>query len=162
MSQFLEIIRCIFRIISHPDDEISAAGVTDGKNVVPAAAPGSMEIFLIGFTSGLIVILFRSAENGGGINGWNYDGRTAGCTRDEAESTGSTTRTKVNKMRGVSFYEVKYFRYDEFSSFSCGKLFRTEDEVHFHAVKSGHANFSESTDEVQPLTEEEKRSRMLA
>jgi len=44
----------------------------------------------------------------------------------------------------------------------CGKLFRTEDEVHFHAVKSGHANFSESTDEVQPLTEEEKRARMLA
>jgi len=44
----------------------------------------------------------------------------------------------------------------------CGKLFRTEDEVHFHAVKSGHANFSESTDEVKPLTEEERRERMQA
>lgn len=45
---------------------------------------------------------------------------------------------------------------------SCGKLFRTEDEVQFHAVKSGHTNFSESTDEIKPLTEEEKRARMLA
>ncbi|KAK4301053.1 hypothetical protein Pmani_026789 [Petrolisthes manimaculis] len=38
----------------------------------------------------------------------------------------------------------------------CGKLFKTSEEVEFHAVKSGHSNFSESTEEKKALTEEEK------
>ncbi|XP_045133807.1 UBX domain-containing protein 1-like [Portunus trituberculatus] len=38
----------------------------------------------------------------------------------------------------------------------CGKLFKTSEEVEFHAVKSGHTNFSESTEEKKPLSEEEK------
>lgn len=38
----------------------------------------------------------------------------------------------------------------------CGKLFKSAPEVEFHAVKSGHQSFSESTEEVKPLTEEEK------
>uniref|UniRef100_A0A2R5LJN1 Putative ubiquitin regulatory protein n=1 Tax=Ornithodoros turicata TaxID=34597 RepID=A0A2R5LJN1_9ACAR len=38
----------------------------------------------------------------------------------------------------------------------CGRKLRTEAEVEFHAVKTGHQSFSESTEEVKPLTEEEK------
>ncbi|XP_022189678.1 UBX domain-containing protein 1 [Nilaparvata lugens] len=38
----------------------------------------------------------------------------------------------------------------------CGKLFSTQLEVEFHATKSGHSDFSESTEEKKPLTEEEK------
>ena len=49
-----------------------------------------------------------------------------------------------------------------FSTFfsSCGKLFQTNEEVEFHAVKSGHSNFSESTEEKKPLTEEEKLQKV--
>lgn len=43
----------------------------------------------------------------------------------------------------------------------CGKLFRTQDEVQFHAAKSGHSNFSESTEEKKPLTEEEKKEMLV-
>lgn len=43
----------------------------------------------------------------------------------------------------------------------CGKLFRTQDEVEFHAAKSGHSNFSESTEEKKPLTEEEKKEMLV-
>lgn len=43
---------------------------------------------------------------------------------------------------------------------SCGKLFKTSEEVEFHAVKSGHTNFSESTEEKKPLTEEEKQQKV--
>lgn len=39
----------------------------------------------------------------------------------------------------------------------CGRLFKTNLEVEFHATKSGHANFSESTEEKKPLTEDEKK-----
>jgi hypothetical protein len=42
----------------------------------------------------------------------------------------------------------------------CGKLFKTTLEVEFHATKSGHSNFSESTEEKKPLTEEEKKAQL--
>ena len=46
------------------------------------------------------------------------------------------------------------------TTFSCAKLFKTQSEVEFHANKSGHSNFSESTEEKKPLTEEEKQERV--
>lgn len=45
----------------------------------------------------------------------------------------------------------------------CNKLFTSQLEVEFHAAKTGHSNFSESTDEKKPLTEEEikEQARLL-
>lgn len=42
----------------------------------------------------------------------------------------------------------------------CNRLFKTHEEIEFHAAKSGHSNFSESTEEKKPLTEEEKREKL--
>ncbi|KAI1269995.1 ubiquitin-related domain-containing protein [Xylariaceae sp. FL1019] len=42
----------------------------------------------------------------------------------------------------------------------CGKKFRTQGEAEFHAGKSGHTDFAESTDVIAPLTEEEKKARL--
>ncbi|KAI1344785.1 ubiquitin-related domain-containing protein [Xylariaceae sp. FL0016] len=42
----------------------------------------------------------------------------------------------------------------------CNKKFRSETEAEFHATRSGHENFSESTEELAPLTEEEKKQRL--
>lgn len=41
----------------------------------------------------------------------------------------------------------------------CGKLFKTNEEVEYHAVKSGHDSFSESTEEKKPLSAEEKAQK---
>lgn len=38
----------------------------------------------------------------------------------------------------------------------CGKLLKDADAVQYHAAKSGHSQFSESTEAIKPLTEEEK------
>lgn len=43
----------------------------------------------------------------------------------------------------------------------CNKLFKSTEEVEYHAVKSGHSDFAESTEEKKPLTEEEKKKQML-
>lgn len=43
---------------------------------------------------------------------------------------------------------------------SCGRVLRNMDEAEFHAAKSGHANFSESTEEKRALTEEEKKEQL--
>ncbi|KAL4921214.1 hypothetical protein BDW62DRAFT_175175 [Aspergillus aurantiobrunneus] len=42
----------------------------------------------------------------------------------------------------------------------CGKKFRSHAQAEFHASKTEHVDFSESTEEVAPLTEEEKKARL--
>ena len=42
----------------------------------------------------------------------------------------------------------------------CGKKFRGQAQAEFHASKSGHVDFAESTEEIAPLTEEEKKARL--
>ncbi|KAI1817345.1 DNA-binding protein [Poronia punctata] len=43
----------------------------------------------------------------------------------------------------------------------CGKKFRSPREAEFHGSKSGHTDFAESTEELAPLTEEEKKQRLV-
>jgi len=42
----------------------------------------------------------------------------------------------------------------------CGKLFTSELDMQYHAAKSGHVDFAESTEEKKPLTEEERLQQM--
>ena len=42
----------------------------------------------------------------------------------------------------------------------CGKRFRSEAQAQFHASKTEHTNFAESTEEIAPLSEEEKKARL--
>ncbi|KAF7309502.1 hypothetical protein MIND_00321000 [Mycena indigotica] len=42
----------------------------------------------------------------------------------------------------------------------CGKIFRNTALAQFHAEKSGHQSFEESTEEIKPLTEEEKKQKL--
>ena len=42
----------------------------------------------------------------------------------------------------------------------CGKKFRDTAQAEFHASKTEHTDFSESTEEIAPLTEEEKKVKL--
>ena len=42
----------------------------------------------------------------------------------------------------------------------CGRKFRSQAQAEFHATKSGHVDFAESTEEIAPLTEEEKKAKL--
>ncbi|KAJ2353857.1 hypothetical protein IWW50_000098 [Coemansia erecta] len=42
----------------------------------------------------------------------------------------------------------------------CGKQFKNEDLAQYHAVKSGHTDFAQSTEAVKPLSDEEKRQKL--
>jgi len=42
----------------------------------------------------------------------------------------------------------------------CGKKFRSHAQAEWHAAKTEHTNFSESTEELKPLTEEEKKAKL--
>lgn len=42
----------------------------------------------------------------------------------------------------------------------CGKRFRSNQQAEFHAQKTEHVDFAESTEEIAPLTDEEKKARL--
>ncbi|KAF2709176.1 hypothetical protein K504DRAFT_467152 [Pleomassaria siparia CBS 279.74] len=42
----------------------------------------------------------------------------------------------------------------------CGRRLRSVAQAEWHASKTGHENFSESTEEIKPLTEEEKAAKL--
>lgn len=42
----------------------------------------------------------------------------------------------------------------------CDKVFKDQTEVEYHAAKTGHSNFSESTEEKKALTEDEKKAQL--
>ena len=42
----------------------------------------------------------------------------------------------------------------------CGKKFRSTAQAEWHASKTEHTNFAESTEEIKPLTEEEKKQKL--
>lgn len=42
----------------------------------------------------------------------------------------------------------------------CGKKFRSQAQAEFHASKTQHVDFAESTEELAPLTEEQKKGRL--
>eukprot|EP00124_Ichthyophonus_hoferi_P000871 Ihof_evm12s37 gene=Ihof_evmTU12s37 len=42
----------------------------------------------------------------------------------------------------------------------CGKLLKNEDDAQAHAIRTQHANFSQSTEAVKPLTPEEKAEQL--
>ena len=44
--------------------------------------------------------------------------------------------------------------------YSCGKLLKSEVDAQAHAARTKHTNFSESTDEIKPLTAEEKQEQL--
>ncbi|XP_029035993.1 UBX domain-containing protein 1 [Osmia bicornis bicornis] len=64
---------------------------------------------------------------------------------DTANSIGQVSTTEVAKSMKCDI---------------CGKLFKSNLEVEFHASKSGHDRFSESTEEKKPLSDEEKREQL--
>ena len=42
----------------------------------------------------------------------------------------------------------------------CGRKLRSHAQAEFHATKTGHIDFSESTEEIAPLTEDEKKVKL--
>lgn len=75
------------------------------------------------------------------------DATESGSTSTDATGSGSTSTDTEEKAKSLKCED-------------CNRLFRTQLEVEFHASKSGHSNFSESTEEKKPLTEEEKKAQL--
>ena len=82
-------------------------------------------------------------------------GPTAAETPKTDESSAAESSETGEGSAEGSTAEAKSIKCED-----CGRLFKTNLEVEFHATKSGHQNFSESTEEKKQLTEEEKKAQM--
>ncbi|NP_001156055.1 UBX domain-containing protein 1-like [Acyrthosiphon pisum] len=67
---------------------------------------------------------------------------------------GSTSNTK-SETNTSSATVAKSYKCED-----CNKLFADTTALEYHAMKSGHSNFAESTEEKKPLTEDEKKEQM--
>ncbi|CAD7002985.1 UBX domain-containing protein 1 [Ceratitis capitata] len=72
-------------------------------------------------------------------------------TANNSDSVGESANPSTS-----SGAEAKSLKCDD-----CGKLCNDQAEIEFHAAKTGHKNFSESTEEKKPLTEEEKKAQLV-
>ncbi|KAJ1519707.1 hypothetical protein ONE63_004968 [Megalurothrips usitatus] len=74
---------------------------------------------------------------------------------DDMDTSSSNTSAPVDSNEGEEGAEAKSLKCNE-----CNKLFKTQAEVEFHAAKTQHTDFSESTEEKKPLTDEEKAEQV--
>ncbi|XP_022088650.1 UBX domain-containing protein 1-like isoform X2 [Acanthaster planci] len=74
--------------------------------------------------------------------------REGGDSKSQQEGEGPTAEGEQ--------VQAKSLKCDE-----CGKKLRTPEDVQVHAARTGHENFSESLEEIKPLTAEEKQEQLL-
>ncbi|XP_028164348.1 UBX domain-containing protein 1-A-like [Ostrinia furnacalis] len=79
----------------------------------------------------------------------------SGSSSNVAETAETPPVPAESTAESSSQAEAKSFKCDE-----CGKLLKNQDEMEFHAAKTNHSSFSESTEEKKPLTEEEKKAQL--
>lgn len=97
---------------------------------------------------------YKSGEGGpsGGAGGTDeYDAEDQAALTEMYNKKGQGAQDEM--LAGVG--EAKSIKCSD-----CGKILKTAAFASFHAEKSGHTNFEESTEEIKPLTEEEKKERL--
>ncbi|KAF9006205.1 DNA-binding protein [Cyathus striatus] len=80
---------------------------------------------------------------------------TGGNRADEDEDDEDAEALKALGVATGTAIEAKSIKCSE-----CGKIFKNTALANYHAEKSGHDQFEESTEELKPLTEEERKQRL--
>ncbi|PWY99130.1 hypothetical protein BCV70DRAFT_232629 [Testicularia cyperi] len=94
--------------------------------------------------------LYAGASTTAG-NSHDYDEEDEAALADIVSKQGQQAADDV--VNGVG--EAKSIKCSD-----CGKIFKSPAFASFHAEKSGHTAFEESTEEIMPLTEEEKKAKL--
>ncbi|KAH6986232.1 ubiquitin-related domain-containing protein [Ilyonectria sp. MPI-CAGE-AT-0026] len=76
---------------------------------------------------------------------------TAAANKDEDEDE-DETKAKIAELESGTAHSLVCN--------DCGKRFRNQDLASYHASKTDHTDFSESTEEIAPLTADEKKAKL--
>ncbi|KAL9102788.1 MAG: hypothetical protein Q9163_002106 [Psora crenata] len=102
------------------------------------------------------IALKRSGTSVEGAIDWmekNEDKTTEEVVAIEAEKAETDPNTEAEALKPGE--EAKSLVCND-----CGRKLRSIAQAEFHASKTSHENFSESTEEIAPLTEEEKKVKL--
>ncbi|XP_017074204.2 LOW QUALITY PROTEIN: UBX domain-containing protein 1 [Drosophila eugracilis] len=118
-----------------------ALQVTSNKGVEPA-----MEWLLAHVDDPIPSSQMPGIPPGSGVSATTSDNSSAGAASSSTSGAGETSADSP---------VAKSLKCDD-----CGKILKDHTEVEYHAAKTGHSNFSESTEEKKALTEEEKKAQL--
>ncbi|XP_065563779.1 UBX domain-containing protein 1-like isoform X3 [Artemia franciscana] len=76
-------------------------------------------------------------------------------TSAPTQSIPATSKDEAEPLLDATQSVAKSIKCDD-----CGKMFRNTEQAELHAVRTNHANFSESSEEKKPLTEEERKVQL--
>ncbi|TWU71865.1 hypothetical protein ED733_003578 [Metarhizium rileyi] len=105
-----------------------------------------------------------AVKRSGGLQGalqWledNQDKSLEEIQNEEASKGGEEDEEDVETKAKIAELETGQAR--SLVCNDCGKRFRNHDLATFHATKTEHTDFSESTEQIAPLTEEEKKVKL--
>ncbi|KAG8404832.1 hypothetical protein J3459_016644 [Metarhizium acridum] len=105
-----------------------------------------------------------AVKKGGGLQGalqWledNQDKSLDEIQANEASKEGEDDEEDAETKAKIAELETGQAR--SLVCNECGKKFRNHDLATFHATKTDHTDFSESTEEIAPLTEDEKKAKL--
>lgn len=100
-----------------------------------------------------------SAAADGAASGSSEDTGAAGGAEGGAGAAGTSTEKEEGEVEAGGT-EAEAAKASSLKCDDCGKLFKSAEFAEMHAVKTQHSNFSESTEEVAPLTAEEKAEKL--
>ncbi|BGP57975.1 hypothetical protein JCM8202v2_005632 [Rhodotorula sphaerocarpa] len=107
------------------------------------------QLLAMGFQEAQVNKAQRATKNAGLTQALDYLEKHA----DESEDWWA--EVEEGGEEAVAGEEAKSLKCSE-----CGKLFRNQALASYHSTKSGHTEFEESTEELKPLTEEEKAQKL--
>ncbi|GAA5990311.1 hypothetical protein JCM10908_007308 [Rhodotorula pacifica] len=107
------------------------------------------QLLAMGFQDAQVTKAMRATKNAGLSQALDYLEKHA----DESEDFWSAV--EEGGEEAAAGEEAKSLKCSE-----CGKLFRNQALASYHSTKSGHTDFEESTEELKPLTEEEKAAKL--
>ncbi|XP_064600426.1 UBX domain-containing protein 1-like [Liolophura sinensis] len=80
---------------------------------------------------------------------------------DQSEGATNPESTKDKSAEGTEAGDGQSQQPKSLKCDECGKLLKSDVDAQAHAARTQHTSFSESTEEIKPLTEEEKREQSI-
>jgi hypothetical protein len=141
---------------------ISLLSTGDSKNKMS----GKSQLLDMGFDPSLVdrAINETKSDNVEILVGWitahQDDAPSTAAPSLTLAPTTTTLSTPADSTPQEEEIEAKDLSAQSLQCNDCGKLLRNTDAAQIHAERTQHQNFTESTDQIKPLTEEEKIEKL--
>lgn len=112
-------------------------------------------LIAMGFPEDRVTEALKATKNAGLQPALDFLVKYPDGVPSSVEDTKNATQEEEEEGISITDADANSLKCDD-----CGKMLRNADVAQVHATRTGHQNFSQSTDEIAPLTEEEKKQKL--